>query len=216
MKRYGNLFNKICDMDNLILADKKARQGKTNTWGVKVFDRDKDNNLKKLQKQLLDGTFTTSEYKTMTIYEPKERLIYKLPYYPDRIVHHAIMNILEKIWVNSMVTDTYANIKGRGIHSCAKKLKHVLYKDPEGTKYCLKVDIRKYYPSVDHDILKKIIQRHIKCTKTLALIFDIIDSEKGLPIGNYLSQYLANLFLSSLDHSMKEVFHVRYYFPICG
>ena len=216
MKRYGNLFEKVCSMENLRLADTNARRGKKCKWGVLLHDRNREENLKRLRQQLLDGTFRTSQYKTMVIHEPKERVIYKLPYYPDRIVHHAIMNVLEPIWVGSMTSDTYANIKGRGIHACAQKIKHILYTDPIGTKYCLKIDIKKYYPSIDHDLLKTEVRRKIKDKRLLALIDGIIDSEKGLPIGNYLSQYLANVFLSRLDHRMKEVHRVRYYFPIRG
>lgn len=215
MKRYGNLYDKICDMDNLILAEKNARKGKTNTYGVRQFDKNREENLKALQKMLQEETYKTSEYKTMTIYEPKERIIYRLPYYPDRIVHHAIMNILEPIWVKNFTTDAYANIKGRGIHSCAENLKQALNKDPEGTRYCLKLDIRKYYPSVDHELLKIEVRRTIKDQRLLRLLDGIIDSEKGLPIGNYLSQYFANVFLSRFDHRMKEVHKADYYFQIC-
>ncbi|MGN0966698.1 MAG: reverse transcriptase domain-containing protein [Candidatus Coprovivens sp.] len=91
------------------------------------------------------------------MWEPKERLIFRLPYYPDRITHHAIMNVLEPIWRKILIKGTYSSIKGRGIHKCAKDLKNVLKKYPEETKYCLKLDIRKFYPSINHDILFKII-----------------------------------------------------------
>ena len=215
MKRYGNLYDKLCEMDNLILAEKNARKGKTNTYGIRQFDKNREENLKALQKMLIEETYQTSPYKTMTIYEPKERLIYRLPYYPDRIVHHAVMNILEPIWVKNFTADSYANIKGRGIHACAEKLKQALNKDSEGTRYCLKLDIRKYYSSVDHELLKTEVRRTIKDKKLLRLLNGIIDSEKGLPIGNYLSQYFANVFLSRFDHRMKEVYKADYYFQIC-
>lgn len=212
MKRYNNLFDKICSLDNLRLAEKKARKGKTNTYGVKLFNRDPEGNLQRLHDDLQSGNFKTSEYKIGIIHEPKERLIYKLPYYPDRIVHHAIMNILEPIWVGSMTADTYANIKGRGIHKCFSNLLKVLRNDPEGTRYCLKLDIRKYFPSIDHELLKKEIRRKIKDLRLLELLDEIIDSSDGLPIGNYLSQFLSNLFLTPLDHKLKEVYKVKYYF----
>ena len=212
MKRYGNLFEKIISIENLELADKKARLGKSNKYGVRVHDRNKEENIQKLHDMLVAGTFKTSSYKTMVIYEPKERLIYKLPYYPDHILHHAIMNILEPILVGSMTSDTYANIKGRGIHACAEKLKLVLRTNREGTMYCLKIDIRKYYPNIDHEILKREIRRKIKDTRLLNLLDGIIDSEVGLPIGNYLSQYFANVYLSRFDHRIKEVHKAKYYF----
>lgn len=136
---------------------------------------------------LLTGTYVTSKYKTFKIYEPKERIIFSLPYYPDRIIHHAIMNILEPIWVNIFIDNTYSCIKGRGIHKLAKDLKGDLQKDRENTKYCLKLDITKFYPSIDHDILKKIIRKKIKDKLLLVLLDSIIDSAEGVPIGNYLS-----------------------------
>lgn len=199
-------------MDNLVLAEAAARKGKSKKYGVRVFDKHRDERLAELQKQLLDGTFKTSEYKTAIIFEPKERKIYKLPYYPDRIVHHAIMNVLEPIWVPSFTADTYSNIKGRGLHQCANRLRHALYIDKKGTRYCLKTDIRKYYPNINHEILKREVRTKIKDKRMLALLDGIIDSEQGLPIGNYLSQYFANVMLSRFDHRLKEKHGVRYYF----
>lgn len=212
MKRHGNLYDKIISMDNLILAESKARKGKSKKYGVVKFDANREGNLQWLHETLERGEFRTSEYKKETIYEPKERIIYKLPYFPDRIVHHAIVNVLEPIWVGSFTKDTYANIKGRGIHKCATAIKHALRTDVDGTKYCLKLDIRKYYPSIDHDIMKREVRMGIKCNRTLALIDEIIDSEEGLPIGNYLSQYLANINLNRFDHRIKEKHHVKWYF----
>lgn len=215
MKRKGDLFEKVCSIENLRLADEKARKGKKHKRAVRRHDEHREEELANLRQSLLDGTFKTSEYTTMTVHEPKERIIHKLPYYPDRIVHHAIMNVVEQIWVGRFTSDTYANIKGRGIHMCAERLRHALYTDPKGTRYCLKLDIRKYYPSIDHEIMKDEVRRTIKDKRLLALIDGIIDSCDGLPIGNYLSQYLANLYLSRFDHRMKEVHGVQYYFPLC-
>lgn len=212
MKRYGNLYDRIMDLDNLRLADKKARLGKSKKYGVRKHDMHREENIAKLHDILVRCEYHTSPYKTETIYEPKERLIYKLPYYPDRIVHHAIVNICEPIWVKSFTRDTYANIKGRGIHKCAQAVKNALYKDCDGTRYCLKLDIRKYYPSVNHDILKREVRRNIKDMRLLKLLDEVIDSEKGLPIGNYLSQYFANIYLCRFDHKLKEKYKVKHYF----
>ena len=154
MKRIGNLFDKIANMDNLILADMKARRGKKDSYGIRLFDKDKEGNLSRLLKSLLDGTFKTSKYRTDTIYEPKERIIFKLPYYPDRILHHAIMNVMEPIWVSVFTADTTSCIKGRGITEAYKRTRRAL-SDRESV-YCLKVDIRKFYPSIDHEVLKGI------------------------------------------------------------
>ena len=212
MKRYGNLYDKIISLDNLRLADEKARKGKLQSYGVRRHDENREQNLIDLHEQLKAGTFKTSQYDVFTIHEPKEREIYRLPYYPDRIVHHAAMNILEPIWCSIFTADTYSCIKGKGIHAAARKLKQYLREDPAGTRYCLKIDIRKYYPSIDHDILKQIIRRKIKDRRLLALLDEIIDSAEGVPIGNYLSQYFANLYLAYFDHWIKEEKRIRYYF----
>ena len=211
MKRVGNLYEKIISIENLELADRKARKGKGNTYGIKLHDKDKESNILKLHQALKNKTFKTSEYRVFKIYEPKERDIYQLPYYPDRIVHHAVMNVLEDIWVNTFTIDSYSCIKKRGIHGVLRNMKRAL-KDRDNTKYCLKLDIKKYYPSIDHCILKKIIRKKIKDKDLLDLLDEIIDSTSGVPIGNYLSQYFANLYLTYFDHWLKEELKVKYYF----
>lgn len=178
---------------------------------MRIHDRNRDANIQALHEALVNKTFKTSRYHTFLIYEPKEREIYQLPYYPDRIVHHAIMNILEPIWMSVFTADTYSCIVGRGIHAIVRKLKVVL-KDKDNTQYCLKLDIKKFYPSIDHDILKSIIRRKIKDNDLLTLLDSIIDSANGVPIGNYLSQYFANLYLAYFDHWIKETMKVKYYY----
>lgn len=211
MKRYNNLFDKIVSLDNLYEADKRARRQKSHRPEVMLFDKNKDKLLLDLQRKLINGEYETSEYYVFKIYEPKEREIFKLPYYPDRIVHHAIMNIMEPIWVSAFVKGTYSCIRKRGIHKALKDVKFAL-KDEMNTQYCLKLDIRKFYPSIDHDILKTIIRKKIKDKRLLSLLDEIIESAQGVPIGNYLSQFFANLYLTYLDHWIKEQKKVRYYF----
>lgn len=211
MKRYNNLFDKIVTLDNLYLADKKARRNKSQRKEIIEFDKNRDQLLVQLQKQLIEGKYVTSPYHTFIIREPKERLIFKLPYYPDRIVHHAIMNILEPIWCSIFINNTYSCIKKRGIHKALRDVKHAL-KDKQNTEYCLKLDIRKFYPSIDHSILKQVVRKKIKDVKLLELLDGIIDSVEGVPIGNYLSQFFANLYLTYFDHWIKEIKGVRYYF----
>lgn len=211
MKRIGNLYEKVISLENLRLADEKARKGKLRSYGVKVHDKRREANLIALHESLKNGTFQTSKYHVFTIYEPKERLIFRLPYFPDRILHHAIMNILEPIWVSVFNQSTYSCIKNRGIHKCAKDVKKALKQDPDGTRYCLKIDVRKFYPSINHELLKQIVRRKIKDKRLLALLDEIIDSADGVPIGNYLSQYFANLFLAYFDHWLKEQKRVKYY-----
>lgn len=211
MKRIGNLYEKIISVENLMLADKNARRGKLKSYGVKTHDLNRNDNILKLHDLLKNGEYKTSKYYIFKIYEPKERDIYRLPYYPDRIVHHAVMNIFEEIWVNIFTADTYSCIKNRGIHGAMKNVKKALQNETE-TRYCLKLDIKKYYPNIDHDILKNILLKKIKCKRTILLLNEIIDSADGIPIGNYLSQYFANLYLTYFDHWIKEILKIKYYF----
>lgn len=211
MKRKNNLYTTICSIENLRLADSKARKGKKNQYGIKVFDKNSETNLFLLHEALINRTFKTSPYETFKVFEPKEREVYRLPYYPDRIVHHAVMNEMEKIFVSVFTADTYSCIKGKGIHAAVEKMKQYL-KDKEGTTYCLKLDIRKFYPSVDHEILKQLLRRKLKDKDLLWLLDEIIDSAPGLPIGNYLSQYFANYYLTPFDHWIKEKKGIKYYF----
>lgn len=210
MKRINNLYDRIISIENLFEADEKARKGKQKTYGVRLHYKNRMKNLQQLHQMLVDGTFHTSKYSVFKIYEPKKREIYRLPYFPDRIMHHAIMNVLEPIWVNIFTADTCSCIKQRGIMESHRRMSRYL-KDIQGTQYCLKTDIHKFYPSIDHDCLKHIIRRKIKDKRLLALLGDIIDSAPGVPIGNYLSQYFANLYLAYVDHRIKEELGVKYY-----
>jgi retron-type reverse transcriptase len=211
MKRINNLYQKIYCIENLQLADEIARKGKLNQPGVIQHDRNREQNIQALHIMLRDKTYRTSAYTTFTIFEPKERLIFRLPYFPDRITHHAVMNILEPVFVSTFTNDTYSCIKGRGIHAALKAMKCALT-DIENTRYCLKLDIKKFYPSIDHEILKNLLRRKIKDNDLLWLLDEIIDSTVGLPIGNYLSQYFANFYLAYFDHWIKEDRKVKYYF----
>lgn len=186
-------------------ADRKARKGKTHTYGVRVHDKNREANILALHEALLTKTFKTSPYDVFTIFEPKERLIFRLPYYPDRIVHHAIMNVLEPIWVKTFTYNTYSCIKKRGIEGCARQVDKIIREFEGKPLYCLKIDIKKYYPSISHNVMKRLIRRKIKDADLLWLLDEIIDSAQGLPIGNYLSQYLANLFLCYFMHRVNEV-----------
>lgn len=198
-------------MENLELADAKAQKGKSNQYGVKQHNLNRDANLLTLHMMLKAKTYQTSQYDIFQVYEPKERTVYRLPYFPDRIAHHAIMNILEPIFVATFTRDTYSCIKGRGIHAAAEAIKKAL-KDPRATLYCLKLDITKFYPNIDHHVLKALLRRKFKDADLLWILEEIIDSAPGLPIGNYLSQYLANFYLTYFDHWMKEEKKLRYYF----
>lgn len=214
MKRTNNLYDKICSKNNLILAESKARKGKIRQKDVIRFDLNKDENLANLQKLLINKKFRNSKYHVFTIFEGKERVIYKLPYYPDRIVQHAIMNILEPLFVSNFTADTYSCIKKRGIHKALINVNKSL-KNKDKTRYCLKLDVQKFYPNVNHDILKSLLRRKFKDNNLLILLDEIIDSAPGLPIGNYLSQFLANFYLSQFDHWIKEKLRIKDYFRYC-
>lgn len=212
MKRHGNLFDQIIDLDNLYRAHENARRGKTWYKEVRSVDAALDESMDRLYKMLKDSSFMTAAYTVFTRKCGKKlREIYRLPYYPDRVVHHAVLQVIGELWTRSLIADSYACVKGRGIHKAARKIKQVLRE--EADLYCLKLDIQKFYPSVDHTILKQVIRKKIKCSRTLALLDGIIDStEHGIPIGNYLSQHLANIYLSQFDHWIKETKRIKHYF----
>ena len=211
MKRIGYLFEKVCDMDNLRMAEANAGTGKGSRQEVAQFRANLEQNLADIRAQLVNRTYHTSQYTCFIKHEPKERVIYKLPY-RDRVVQWAIMQVLVDIWTPIFTRDTYACIKGRGVHSLLQRLRKELRNEPDGTKYCYKIDIRKFYPSITHSILKEVVRQRIKDPALLWLLDDIIDSADGVPIGNYISQYFANLYLAELDHIVKEQWGVKYYY----
>jgi retron-type reverse transcriptase len=202
-------------MENICTAHANAKRGKMHYQEVQDVEEKRDTYLQQLQTQLVTKTFKTSEYYTFTKTDSgKPRKIYKLPYFPDRIVHHCIMQVLEPIWKKTFIADTYSSIKDRGIHKGVKRIKSALV-DIENTQYCLKLDIHKFYPSINHNILKTIIRRKIKDPDVLFILDEIIDSAEGVPIGNYLSQYFGNLYLTYFDHWLKETKHCKFYFRYC-
>lgn len=214
VRKYNNLWDKIISIDNLELAFQRAKKGKTSYRAVKKFEENKEQNLKLIQESLINKTFKTSKYFSKTIYEPKERIIYILPFYPDRIVQHALINVLEPIFVNMFIKDSYACIKDRGLHKGSLRTTEYVKRN----KYCLKCDIRKFYPSINQDILFKLIKRKIKCKNTLWLIEDIIYSFDGgynVPIGNLTSQWFGNFYMHELDRYVKEELKIKDYIRYC-
>lgn len=211
MKRHAKLYEKIYSLENLCKAEGNARRNKRMQYGVQVFDRYKEENILKLHEMLVNKTYRTSPYRTFKVFDPKEREVFSLPYFPDRILHHAVMLQLEPIYNSMFTADTYACIKKRGIHSASDDLKYAL-RNIQETRYCLKIDVKKFYPSIDHAILKEMHLRKFKDWDLLNLLFEIIDSAPGIPIGNYLSQTFANFYLTPFDHWMKEKHKVKNYF----
>lgn len=212
MKRYGNIFAKIYDMENLKLAHQNARKDKLFYKEVKMVDSNPEYYLKKIQEMLINKTYTVSEYDISVINDKgKERELMKLPYYPDRIIQWAIMLQIEPIFMQVFCTHTCASIVDRGIKKAAHLVEKYM-KNTEETRYCLKIDISKFYPNINHVILKRMLRRKFKDKDLLELLDAIIDSypgEKGVPIGSYLSQYLANFYLAYFDHWMKEKMHIK-------
>ncbi len=214
MKRHGNLWNQVIDMDNLRYAYVLARKGKGRKEGVRKFARNLEKNLAIIRDMLVTKTFRTSMYSMRTIYEPKKREIFILPFYPDRIVQHAVMNVLEPIWDNMFIAESYACRVGKGMHKGSIKTMQFIRKN----RYCLKCDIRKFYPSINHAILKQIIRRKIKDQNVLWLLDDIIDSypgETNTPIGNYTSQWFGNVYMNELDKFVKQDLRIKAYLRYC-
>lgn len=222
MKNTGDLFSKICDMDNLKKAHKNAKKGKGWYYEVKQVDKNLEKALLHLQNSLIEHTYKTSKYKVFYKKEgEKEREIYKLPYYPDRICQWAILQVIEPYLLKTMIADTYSAIPKRGIQPIINDLrgytkvikkdgevvgkrwvKSILVSDPENTKYCLKMDVRKYYPSILHDILKQRYRKLFKDEELIWLLDEIIDSistcpatEENLEILQRLGVY-ANVLIS--------------------
>jgi len=216
MKRHKNIFNKIWDYQNLQTAHKNARRGKGWYREVKEIDANPEQFLTALQGMIRDKTYRTSAYERFTKIEgKKEREIFKLPYYPDRICQWAILQVIEPHLIKTFTADTYSAIPGRGIHQALYKLRRVFRNYPEDTRYCLKIDVKKYYPNIDRAIMKEKFAKMFKDKDFLWLIGEIIDSSpepNGIPIGNYVSQYCGNLYLSEFDHWVKETAKVRFYF----
>jgi len=214
MKRHGNLWEKIVDPNNLHEAYRRARRGKGWTRSVAEFEKDVEGNLNKLHELLVSNKFTTSKYSTKEIYEPKHRTLYKLPFYPDRIVQHALLQVVIPIWDSLMIDDSYACRPNKGMHIASKKTMQYV----KNFKYCLKGDISKFYPSINHNILLSIIKEKIKCKKTLDLITNIIFSfpgGKNAPIGNYTSQWFGNIYLNKLDQEIKHNHKFSAYIRYC-
>jgi RNA-directed DNA polymerase len=213
MKRYNNLFQNLISLENLYLAEKRARKGKQNKKEVQEYLINLDQNILELHYELRFKTYKVSKYYHFIVYEPKQRKISKLPY-KDRIVHHALINIIGDILIKSFISQTYSCIKGRGIHRGLRELTKYL-KNKENTKYCLKLDIKKYYPSISNDKLKQLFRRKFKDKDLLWLIDLIIESHKGCPLGNYTSQYFANFYLNCFCHWLKENKRLKYFLIYC-
>jgi retron-type reverse transcriptase len=208
------LFENIVSYHNIRLAFLKAIRGKRSASNVTLFCQNIDCNLRTIQNRLSAGNIQWGPYRCFTITDPKKRVISAAPI-EDRIVHHAVMNILEPLFERQMIYHTYACRKNRGTHAAVR----YAFSKSKGFPWFLKLDIRKYFDSIDHAVLKRLITRIIRDKETRRILFSIIDSYKtvpgrGLPIGNLTSQFFANLYLSPLDHyileELKPCAYIRY------
>lgn len=214
MRRYGNIFEKIIDIDNIRLAHRKARRDKSHYVEVKMVDKNVDHYAREIQEMLIKETYEVSDYKFSIINDKgKERNLMKLPYYPDRIIQWAIMLQIEDIFLRKFIDQTCASIPKRGIHKAYGFVQKYL-RDEEASKHCLKMDVRHFYENIDKIILKNKLNKTFKDEKLLRLLNKIVDSypeKTGVPIGSYLSQYFGNFYLNDLDHYIKEDLHCKRY-----
>lgn len=215
MKRIGYIYDKICDLDNIKMAIDLASKHKRSRRNVKqVLDR-KEFYARYICQILKDKAFVPSEYKIEIVKDNpsgKERLIHIPKFFPDQIVHWALMIQIKPLIMRGMYDHSCGSVPGRGQSHGQRYLRRWLDTDAKGTKYCLKMDIRKFYQNVDHGLLKNCFRNVIKDAETLALIDSIIDSvETGLPIGNYTSQWFSNFFLQEMDHLIKQDIGAKYY-----
>ncbi|MFH1294400.1 MAG: reverse transcriptase/maturase family protein [Candidatus Aenigmatarchaeota archaeon] len=229
MKTYKNLHGKICDIANIRNAYRKARKGKSSRGYVKKFDLKLDNNLMILKEELESLTYEPRPMRTFVLKDPKTRVI-TAPHFRDRIVHHAICNVLEPIFDRTFIHDSYACRKGKGTHSAIRRLdkfKRIASCNGRRTRrakdsnmvtgFVLKCDIKQYFASIDHVILKSLFGKKIRDQGTMCLIDKILmcyhsDAHgKGIPIGSLTSQLFANIYLDPLDYFVKHQLGAKYY-----
>ncbi len=211
MKRSGNLMPQIADVDNLMLAFCKARRGKGQQKEVIDYQRNVVENILNLRNQLINEAVVVGNYRYFEIYDPKKRKICAAAF-EERVLHHAIMNVCKERFERHLIYDTYATRDGKGVYAAIDRARSAMRR----FGYVAKLDVRKYFDSINHEILKSKLQRIFKDAKLLRLFSSIIDSYQtapnvGIPIGNLTSQYFANFYLSDFDHYVKEVLRIPCY-----
>lgn len=162
MRSHNSLFERVTNFDNLLTAFYRARKGKRDKGQVAAFEFRLEPELFRLQRELQSKTYTPGPYTTFYVYDPKQRLISAAPF-RDRVVHHALCNVIEPVFEQTFIHDSYANRLGKGTHRAIGRFQHFARR----YKYVLKCDIRKFFPSIDHEILKREIRWKIACPDTL-------------------------------------------------
>lgn len=217
MKRHANLYEKIITKDNIELAIQRSSKGKRHRKDVQFVLNNKNNCIVYVYDLLLNKSyrFKITENDKKIIWDnssEKYREIYKPKFFPDQIIHQSLLNIIAPLIQNSLIFHTCASIPGRGTDYAKRVISKWVKEDWKGTKYCLKIDIRKFYDSIDHKNLIHFFNSYIKCDDTISIITSIIKSkDSGLPIGYNTSQWFANFYLMKFDHYIKEVLKVKYY-----
>jgi len=220
MRTYKNLYARIYAFENLYQAYLKARRGHKDDPGVLIFTDNLDRELIKLQGELISKAYKTGPYRRFYVHDPKTRLVAALPF-RDRVLQHALCNVIEPLFDRQFIYDSYACRVGKGTHTGADRVTEFLRRATRlwPRPYCIKCDISQYFPSVQHKTLLAIIRRTIACEDTMRLIQEILSSwvdtndpdPRGLPIGNLTSQLWANVYLDQLDHFIKEALRVKFY-----
>jgi len=229
MKTYNNLYKKFYSKENLMLAFNKAKKGKTKKNYVINFESNIIKNINNLQEDLINKKYYPSRLKKFIVRDPKTRTIHS-SMFRDRIIHHAIINIIKTIYEKRFIYDSFASRKNKGTHAAVSRFEYFLNKvSSNGSKiknsfnnnsikgYVLKADIKHYFNTIDHEILINILEKTIKDKDFINIIRIIIHhfkgqvKDKGLPLGNYTSQFLANVYLNQLDYFVKHRLKARYY-----
>lgn len=217
-----NVFDKIISLDNLFLAWREFRRGKKNKADVQEFEFNLEDNLFQLHSELKTKTYRHSNYTSFCVQDPKLRRIHKACV-KDRVLHHAIFRILYPVFDQTFIFDSYSCRKDKGTHRAVSRLEHFagkLSKNHRQNIFALKCDIKRFFDSIDHEILLNLIKKKIQDNNAIWLIERIIksfekDKDKGLPLGNVTSQLFANIYLNELDQFVKHKLKIKYYLRYC-
>ena len=214
-KSLKKCFNDKLTFEKLLEAHNRASIGKKQRKEVILFEMDLETNLIKMLKEIRNNNYKFGKYREFIIYEPKERLIKSLPY-KDRIVHQwYIEEFIKPFFIPRFIKDTYACIENRGTHKAVLKTQKYMRKMKKENKnyYVLKCDIKKYFYNIDKKILLKLLEKRIEDKKIIEFTKIILGNinEIGIPIGNYTSQFFANIYLNEFDHYVKEKLKIKYY-----
>jgi len=211
MKRAGNLYHRISERGNLELAFWRAQRGKADREEVMRFRENLDLELESLAHDIRMGTVAIGDYHYFTINDPKKRTICAASF-RERVLHHAIMAVCEAEFERYQIFDSYASRKGKGLDACLKRSQEFCRK----FGWFMKLDIHKFFDSINHNVLLNLLNRRFKDGELLYLFSRIIDSYEttsgcGVPIGNLTSQFFANLYLGEMDHLVKDRWRIPGY-----